>query len=57
MKQISDRLFLELCAFFLAKDESEARYERICQELQKKLDKAVAREDYRLRLDKEKQPR
>lgn len=54
MKQISDKLFLELCAFFLAKDESDARYARICQELQEKLDKAIAREDYKDTLDRNK---
>lgn len=46
MKQIEDKLFLDLCAFFLAKDESDERYERICKALEVKLDKAVARDTY-----------
>lgn len=54
MKQISDQLFSDLVIYFLADIENEETNERVARrirlELEKKLNKAVEREQYAKRL-------
>lgn len=50
-QQIDDRLFLDLCAYFLYESDDPRLYQRICRALSQKLDSAVRRVEYSKRLE------
>lgn len=44
--QISQELFMKLCRFHLLEEDSEKLRREICEGLEDKLNRAVAREEY-----------